>query len=235
MRKIVYLALFMGLFASCKNGSSRTASAELSAAALSKILGSFAGEFGNNKITLLITKADKGLIEGRSIVAGNNRPFSGTIKEDDGIYSVVAKEPGDNADDGTFQFTIKSAEPDVVEGTWQPFDKNRNGKEYRLHKKEFVYRTDVGEYPEASQHELKESDVENMMKSDLEQMRNEIFARHGYCFKKKEMRSMFEDLDWYIPNNTDIRALLTPVEVKNIELIKRYEKYADDYGDDFGR
>lgn len=46
---------------------------------------------------------------------------------------------------------------------------------------------------------------------------------------------MFEAQDWYIPNNTDIRALLTPVEIKNIALIKRYEKYADDYGDDFGR
>jgi len=235
MRKIVYLVLCMGLFASCKNASNRTASAELSAAVLTKILGSFVGEFGNNKITLLISKADKGLIEGRSIVAGNNRPFSGTISENDGIYSIVAKEPGDNADDGTFEFRIKSAEPDVVEGTWQPFDKNRNGKEYRLQRKEFVYRTDVGEYPEGSQRELKEGDVDNMTKSDLELMRNEIFARHGYCFKKKEMRNMFEYQDWYIPNNTDIRALLTPLEVKNIALIKRYEKYAEDYGDDFGR
>jgi len=234
MRKFSYLVLFIGLFASCKNGGSHT-SPEVSAAVLTKILGSFTGSFGDNKITMLITKADKGIIEGRTIVAGNDRPFSGTVTEDDGIYAITAKEPGDNADDGTFEFKIKSAEPDVVEGTWMPFDKKRNGKEYRLARKEFVYRTDVGNFPEASQRELTEDDVENMMKTDLETMRNEIFARHGYCFKKKEMRSMFEYQDWYIPNNTDIRALLTPLEKKNIELIKRYEKYADDYGDDFGR
>ena len=234
MKKIAYLVLLTGLLASCKNESKHNAT-ELSSAVLTKMLGSFVGAFGDNKITLLITKADKGIIEGRSIVAGNDRPFSGTLSEDDGVYSITAKEPGDNADDGTFEFRIKSAEPNVVEGTWQPFDKNRNGKEYRLTRKEFAYRTDVGNYPEASQRELKEDDVENMMKTDLETMRNEIYARHGYCFKKKEMRSMFEYQDWYIPNSTDIRAQLTPIEKKNIELIKRYEKYADDYGDDFGR
>ena len=49
------------------------------------------------------------------------------------------------------------------------------------------------------------------------------------------MRTAFEDLDWYIPDNTDVRAKLTALEKKNIELIKRYEKYAEDHGDDFGR
>ena len=66
-------------------------------------------------------------------------------------------------------------------------------------------------------------------------MRNEIFARHGYCFKKKDMRNMFELLDWYVPNTVDIKNFLTEIEKKNISLIKRYEEYADEYGDDYGR
>lgn len=93
----------------------------------------------------------------------------------------------------------------------------------------------MGEYPEASQRELKPEDVENRMKPDLELMRNEIFARHGYCFKRKEMRQAFEAEEWYVPDNTDVCSKLTPLEKKNIEMIKRYEQYAEDYGDEFGR
>ena len=74
-----------------------------------------------------------------------------------------------------------------------------------------------------------------MVKSELSYMRNEIFARHGYCFKKKDMRNMFELLDWYVPNTVDIKNFLTEIEKKNISLIKRYEEYADEYGDDYGR
>ena len=93
----------------------------------------------------------------------------------------------------------------------------------------------MGNYPEGSKTLLKEEDVENLGKSALELMRNEIFARHGYCFKKKDLREQFEDKDWYIPNTVDIKKDLTEVEKKNIALIKKYEKYAEEYGDDFGR
>ena len=73
------------------------------------------------------------------------------------------------------------------------------------------------------------------MKGELETMRNEIFARHGYCFKRKAQRELFEDKDWYIPNTVDVKKDLTEIEKKNIALIKRFEKYAEEYGDDFGR
>ena len=235
MRKLSWLLLFLVLFTSCKNNGKKISGQNIPSADLIKLLGSFVGVFGENKMTLLITKAEKGIIEGRTIVAGNDRPFSGTVEEDDGVYSIAAKEPGDDANDGAFLFKIQSSAPDIVEGVWQPFDNNKKAKEYKLLRKEFAYRVDVGDYPEGSQRELKPEDVENMMKSDLEQMRNEIFARHGYCFKKKNMRDMFEFQDWYVPNNTDIRSSLTTIEKKNIELIKRYEKYAEDYGDEFGR
>lgn len=233
MRKVPFLLLVM-LFASCKSRNGSGAS-ELNSAAVIKLLGSFTGNFGDNRMTMLITKVEKGIIEGRTIVAGNNRPFSGTIKEDEGRYAVMAKEPGDEANDGSFQFTIKIDDVNNVEGSWQPFDHTRAKKNYQLTRKTFHYDPGVGEYPEGSQRELLPEDVENMGKPDLELMRNEIFARHGYCFKRREMRDMFENQDWYIPNNTDVRSVLTPVEKKNIELIKRYEKYAEDYGDEFGR
>jgi hypothetical protein len=88
----------------------------------------------------------------------------------------------------------------------------------------------------ASMFKLKASDVENMYKGDLEIMRNGIYARHGYSFKNKRMRYIFDtSVDWYIPVTTDVRNELTELEKENIALIKRYEEHADKYYDSYGR
>jgi hypothetical protein len=88
----------------------------------------------------------------------------------------------------------------------------------------------------ASEVLLKSKDVENMYRADLEVMRNAIYARHGYSFKNPRMRILFDSyVPWYMPLSTDVTGLLTDVEKKNIELIKRYEKHATKYYDVFGR
>lgn len=202
---------------------------------LQTMLGSFVGDFGGNKITLLITKISGDSVSGRSIVAGNNRPFAGTFTRRDDTFVFNASEPGDDKYDGVFHFEIKQSAPDVVNGSWKPNDTNRPEKSYSLQRRSFEYHADAGTYPEASTRLLKPADVEDLMKEDLEYMRNEIFARHGYCFNKKDMRQQFETLDWYVPNTVDIKGYLTDIEKKNIALIKRYEKYAQDYGDEYGR
>jgi hypothetical protein len=200
-----------------------------------KILGSYVGAFGDNKITLMITKAAGGSLTGRSVVGGNDRPFEGTYTAQNAVYSVVAKEPGDNKYDGVFNFTVSASDPSKVTGKWKPNDAKRPEKSYTLDRRKFEYRADVGGWPEASTRLLKTADVENLSKGELQMMRQEIFARHGYCFSKKEFRQRFENEDWYVPDTTDIRGRLTDIEKKNIALIKRYEKYAEEYGDEYGR
>lgn len=200
-----------------------------------KFLGSFVGPFGDNKITMLITAVAGDSVVGRTIVANNNRPFRGTFTKDGETLTFSAKEPGDHKDDGEFAFTMIGSSPDKVTGSWKPFDKKRPAKQFELSRREFKYDPSAGSFPEASQRLLKAADVENLMKEDLQFMRNEIFARHGYSFNRKELRQMFELEEWYVPNTVDIRGYLTDIEKKNIELIKRYEKYADEYGDEYGR
>ncbi len=209
--------------------------APAAAESIEPVLGSYVGKFGDNKITLLITKAGGGAVSGRSIVGGNDRPFDGTVTLDNGTYNFEAREPGDHKDDGVFKFHIAEAKPNEVVGTWKANDAKRPEKSYTLERRKFEYKASVGSWPEASQRLLKPEDIENMIKGELEMMRNEIFARHGYCFAKKELRQQFENEDWYVPNTVDIRGFLTDVEKKNIAMIKRYEKYADDYGDEYGR
>lgn len=243
MKNCWTLLLACLLFA-CNNDKDKTASetSDPSGAAaaaapnpVNKLVGSFVGAFGDNKITLLITKVAKDTVEGRTVVGGNDRPFVGTFTEKNGVYNIAAREPGDDPNDGLFQFALQLDHPDLITGSWKPFDTKKGEKMYTLERKTFMYRVDVGDYPMASQRELKPEDVENMMKEDLITMRNEIYARHGYCFKKKDMRGYFEQLDWYVPDNVDVRDKLTEIEKKNIEIIKRYEKYAQEYGDEYGR
>ncbi len=87
----------------------------------------------------------------------------------------------------------------------------------------------------SSTQELKESDLKNLRKLDLQILRNTIFARHGYSFKKKTYRQFFDYADWYIPVSNDVNGTLTPLEKKNIKLLERFEKYAEDNYDSFGR
>ena len=82
---------------------------------------------------------------------------------------------------------------------------------------------------------LSKEDVENLYQADLEVLRNSIYARHGYSFKNRRMRYVFTYVDWYMPVSTDVRNELTDIEIKNIELIKRYEQHAEKYYDTFGR
>ncbi len=88
----------------------------------------------------------------------------------------------------------------------------------------------------ASKTLLKKEDVANMYKGDLEVIRNSIYARHGYSFKNRKMRYLFDSVvEWYMPMHTDVRNMLTEVERKNMDLLKRYEEHATKYYDEFGR
>ncbi|MBC7863653.1 MAG: YARHG domain-containing protein [Bacteroidia bacterium] len=219
-----------------------------------------------NKITVSIDSLGRGFIKGYSVVAGNERPFTGSFTENaNGKYECKVSEPGDDKYDGVFNFTLM---PDsgVIQGTWKANDAKLAVTErtFLLRKKEFKYdptlaisetiadeqltggkyeadfgpekiSKDVAKY-NGSSVELKVSQVENMYKGDMEIIRNAIYARHGYSFKSKRMRFIFDKfVDWYMPVNTDVRNELTKLEQKNIELLQRYEKHASSYYDDYGR
>lgn len=195
----------------------------------------YVGMFGPNKITVAIDEIDaNGKLKGRSVVSGNSRPFSGTYEESAGVFHVIAKEPGTDAYDGEFDFDLDKASG-TIQGKWKAFKNNTPERKYKLERRAFEYKPDAGSYPETSTKTLAVSDVNNMLKQELRIMRNEIYARHGYSFKKKDMREYFDAQEWYMPMHTDIRTNLTEVEKKNVTLIRRYEDYAADYYDEYGR
>lgn len=244
MRQTFFLFLLIAV-AGCNNDSVKTnteveptraaAGGDPAAGAVSSpLVGNWVGYLGDNRLNVQLRLVSGKQVSGRSVAAGNFREIAGTVEETADAYRLQLKEPGDDKYDGEFDFTIKKNGM-ICEGSWQPFDKSLKAKQFTLSKKEYTYKPDAGIFPEASQRLLKEDDVANYVKSELRLMRNSIYARHGYSFKMKDMRSEFDRQDWYIPMNTDVRTELTAIEKKNETLIKRFEKYAAEFYDDFGR
>lgn len=87
----------------------------------------------------------------------------------------------------------------------------------------------------ASKQKLAEKDLKNLSKLDLQIIKNLVFARHGYSFKKETFRNFFEDTTWYIPVSDNVDNELSELEKKNVALINRFIKYAEDKYDSFGR
>ena len=81
---------------------------------------------------------------------------------------------------------------------------------------------------------LTEKQLKNLKKLELEIIRNTIYARHGLSFKN-DFYLIFEEMPWYIPVSVDVTKDLTEIEIENIKTLKRFEKYATDNYQSFGR
>ncbi|RYD91234.1 MAG: YARHG domain-containing protein, partial [Sphingobacteriales bacterium] len=201
-------------------------------------------------------------IWGWSVVAGNKRPFEGTVEQKGAEWVFTAREPGNDPHDGVFAGRFSGTS---LSGGWESNDKKAKipSRSYQLRRRAFRYDPAVlldggsEEFQEAtwdemidkgevlseaaftlnaSTKELKASDLENLYKADLEILRNTIYARHGYSFRNARIRAAFDhSVSWYMPVSTDVTAQLTAIELKNIALLKRYEGHAQKYYDSFGR
>ena len=240
MRKLLTLCasiVFLGtVFSAAKEESVETDSdVSTPKTETSVIKGTYVGDFGGKKITICIDRIVGETVTGYSIVAGNERAFSGSYQVHEKGFAIVAAEPGDRPDDGVFKL-LYTKETDDLGGIWKPNDtKKIKERVFVLPRKVFKYSTKVGTYPQSSTKQLKEKDVENMRPAELRIMRNEIYARHGYGFKLVEMREHFEKQGWYMAVSQDVTTNLTEREKKNAALIKRYENYGEEYYDSYGR
>ena len=81
-----------------------------------------------------------------------------------------------------------------------------------------------GKYTYASYRLLETTELQQRKTSELQLIRNEIFARYGYIFKPgSTMDKYFRKQSWYGGSRSDVSAFLTDIEKWNIELIQRIE------------
>ncbi len=100
-----------------------------------------------NKINISIERLEDSLVVGKSVVAGNDRPFTGTYtKQVDPqtqavSYAFKVDEPGDHRYDGSFEFVISD---NTMKGTWTAFqDIEIKERIYTLEKRSFAYDPDI--------------------------------------------------------------------------------------------
>lgn len=84
-------------------------------------------------------------------------------------------------------------------------------------------------FKQASLKLLSENEIKTMSNYELQLMRNEIFADHGYIFRSIELESYFGNESWYNPRYEDVTSMLTELEKLNIETIIKQEKKSQGY------
>jgi len=175
--------------------------------------------------------------------AKNHGIFSFSIAEGDSLLTGEWSEKA-NSERTVFSLTKKhfSYNPNLKlsDATYVDFGKGKKTKEKgedgETYDSERYATTSEGlDKLNASTDALVKNDLINLKKADLLILRNSIFAKHGYTFKKPLLSLFFSMQPWYVPLSTDVTAQLTPIEKKNLELMKPFEKNAEEYYNAFGR
>jgi hypothetical protein len=78
--------------------------------------------------------------------------------------------------------------------------------------------------PYSNKKELTRAELENLTIEKLNLAKNEIFARHGYIFKKPQYTDYFSKQSWYKENPNYSDKDLTAIEKKNVQIIVNYLK-----------
>jgi hypothetical protein len=83
-----------------------------------------------------------------------------------------------------------------------------------------------GRWPWTSARLIQPPDLMPLSLGELELMRNEIYARHGWVFRRPDLQNYFESQPWYRPksdnayySNRQVEAELTPIEKRNLQII----------------
>ena len=78
-----------------------------------------------------------------------------------------------------------------------------------------------------SDRELQSSDIDGKSKKELEILRNMIYAKYGYRFKRDDLFKHFSQYEWYHPTTSDateVYSRMSSIEHYNIDFIKKFER-----------
>lgn len=174
----------------------------------------------------------------------------GTLDESDlnniyvKIYVSKAKENFNNKNyETTWIYLNKAKECNYNIETFEYYNdllkaKDKEDKEEVVKQDIHIYKNDTPVYtgnyydyysyfiiPDSNTRYLSKSELYGYDKYTLSLIRNEIFARHGYIFKKEEYKNYFNSMPWYSPDSSfkGTTSELNSIERYNVELIKSLE------------
>ncbi|ATZ64653.1 MULTISPECIES: YARHG domain-containing protein [Acinetobacter] len=185
---------------------------------------SWSGKYDEQKIGVFIQSIDRNQVKGYSILGKNKQNFTGKVQNTAQGYKITATESGAPSSSGVFTFVVSHSQPNLLESSWESTTAKVKPKYFDLKPQQCRYQKDVGDYPVASQRLLKDQDIQ-IPAEELDWMRNEIYARHGYSFANREIANQFADQNWYMPCSTNVENQLTQIEKTNIQRIKKIRPY----------
>jgi hypothetical protein len=84
-------------------------------------------------------------------------------------------------------------------------------------------------FPDSDRRLLSPDELGALSIEHLNVARNEIFARHGWVFKRTDLREHFCQMDWYLPRTFEVT--LTNIEDRNVDLLKRLQVALEQRGE----
>ena len=211
--------------------ASMLASSSFSFAQPAQIAPSWTGLYNDEQKISLFLQQKGNQVTGYSLLNGKQTSFKGSIQPNGSSYRITLNEAGQGAAVGKFILDYKG-NGSAIEAQWLPGSKTVKPKFFSLDAQQCKYAKDNGEFPDASRKLLKDADLQVAL-GQLQYMRNEIYARHGYAFQNKNWASTFSQYEWYMPCHTNVDTRLTQIEKENVKRIKMVEPYAKDI--DWGR
>jgi hypothetical protein len=206
-------------------------STTLTLAQPAQIAPSWTGLYNNEQKISFFMQQKGNDVTGYSILNGKQLNFKGKIKQTDSNYTLTLNEVGQGVDVGRFVLNYKG-NTSPIEVQWSSATQKVKPKFFSLNAQQCKYAKEQGEFPDASLRLLKDADLQVPL-GQLQYMRNEIYARHGYAFQNKKWAITFSQYDWYMPCYLNVDARLTQIEKENVKRIKMVEPYAKDI--DWGR
>lgn len=202
----------------------------------------FRGVYNENTQKFVLDEPGDDKTDGRFTIGlrkdslvGNWKVFSReSVKFPEKIVRLLKKDFVYNAN-----FMLDKDRSDIVDWTTTKKGKvsytDEDGTKQSYDTEKQRYASDAIFKINASKQKLAEKDLKNMKKLDMEIIKNAVFARHGYSFKKETYRQFFDYQEWYVPVSNNVDNDLSPMEKENVALLSRMIKYAEDNYDSFGR
>lgn len=145
-----------------------------------------------------------------------------------GLFMTVipSSDKESNKDVQTIEEQSKATESE--EASSNAYDQPRKEEGNKQEKTPIIEEdaVDNGSINSLSERRLVEEDLVGKTKKELEIMRNSIYARYGYKFKREDLLDYFSQYSWYNPITNDMGAIYNKMndnEKYNIEFIKKHE------------
>ncbi|NLN74822.1 MAG: protein kinase [Armatimonadetes bacterium] len=164
-------------------------------------------------------------------VSGGFLLFSARVNNDNASTSTQESSSVPSLSSETSDIAVPP--PTIEQPTTETSDSESTSTSSDIDVDEFEEPEGMGRWPWTSERAVDESDIAYISASDRDIMRNEIYARHGWVFRRKDIQSYFDRQPWYRPGGSDSNrdsvnriaaAAMSKLERANAKKILDYQK-----------